>query len=310
MDLAELLRTPARHWRVVLPILLTACAFALVVAATVSSYRVEATVGLVGPGVDDGAWTADDARINPYRRNGDRMQVARDAVIDALAARPGTLRDLPVYEVTAAEPDTPVILISATTETPSVARATVLAVAATADRVLQDWQADAGVAPAKRITASVVAGPGPAVQTSAARMRLAGSVLAAGLLLALFAALMLESLARARDTSPAGRVAPVPGWRDPVALLSVWTGLLFLLPSKLVVAGIGVNITPAALAGGVALAWWVSARAVRRSGLPAGCSRCTWPSRCSRPRCSSATSRPRPGRSPGTSCAAPTGCWC
>ncbi len=84
----------------------------------------------------------------------------------------------------------------------------------------------------------------------------------------------VERLYRATRKTQAS--TPLPSALEPqlhvdvVAFLTGYLVLLFVVPSNLVVAGIGYSVTPAALVGLGALGWWLIARMLPESGLMGG----------------------------------------
>ena len=289
MDIADLVRTPLRRWMVVVPLLLaTMLSSAALYAGAPVTYEVSLVVGLTGPPVDRADRDPDTpfTGANPYIRHAAELEVARGAVVEALNARaavgtppaPGTVATYELKPVTSSGPWVPTwnsmhgSLIEAVATSPdeAVARRTAEAAAGAVGEELEVWQSQAGVPRAKRITTEVVSPTGPATELRVTATRKVALVLIMGAAAAFGAAFALESIARSRRDEPV-LVPAVPGWRDPVGLLSLSAVALLTLSPRLAVAGIGYDsMTPAKMAGAIALLWWIAARMVRSSGMPAG----------------------------------------
>jgi O-antigen ligase len=298
-----------RQWLIVVPVLSVTGALAVgAFASAPPAWQTQALVALVGPAVAEESIVdgISPEPANPVVEWGDRLRVATqvlasslnlDEAVEEIEQEGGKV----AYEVQMSSPDDPVLHLAVTARTAQGALRFMQAVLEQIEAQTARVQRIAGASPELTIRPQVLLPPSPPTRTWATNIRLAGAILAGGITAAMSLAFMKESLARTRRRAWRRRRRQVHSeaseqaasfhqrcegalrhggsWdlarrhaiqRDAVTLLTAYTSVLILLPSRLVIAGISYDVTPAVALGLLGLLWWWNARQVAGLGVSTG----------------------------------------
>lgn len=193
MDLWELLKVMARRWYVVVPVLIVTAIVAITLPPTIDpEYRASGTMILVGP-----AGTA--AELNPFLTAGLGTNAEASAIVvqspnsKAVVAEQGLSTD---YEVQA---DGPVLVITASAESPSQAVDTVTFVEELLNAQLVDLQTQAAVPAEAQLSVVPLIPEVVATPVYQSRLRVTILTVVIGVLTAVLVAMAVEGLSRHRS---------------------------------------------------------------------------------------------------------------
>ncbi len=199
MDLVSMLRVLRRRWIVVVAMAaVTVAATVAVLDSAPKGYRATGEVLLLLPSTTrNGAGTT--TTINPYLQLGGSLSAAGDVVARALESSESAraLRDqgaLGQWEIQLA-PGSPVLHVEGIGPTPAEASRTVQVVMAAIEDTLEQRQLDAGAPAHQLIQVQVVSAPDRAVRVLSTTLRPVVAVVAAGMLVTLGTAYLVEALA-------------------------------------------------------------------------------------------------------------------
>ena len=202
MDLVTMLRVLRRRWIVVVAMTaVTIAATAAVLDSAPKGYRATGEVLLLLPSTTrTGSGTT--TTVNPYLQLGGSLSAAGDVVARALESSESAraLREqgaLGSWEIQLA-PGSPVLHVEGIGPTPAEASRTVQVVMTAIEDTLEQRQLDAGAPAHQLIQVQVVSAPDRAVRVLSTTLRPVVAVVAAGVLVKLGTAYLVEALARLR----------------------------------------------------------------------------------------------------------------